>query len=335
MFFTLLGVCVFLYFVFYLICVFLFDCDVRTGFAEKFGKSVGILKGQVVFITGASSGIGEYTALALARRGVKLVLSARRKEELERVKGDCLAKSQGLLQPEDVLVLPMDVTNIASHQKCFDDVLRHFGRVDILVNNAGRSQRANWENIDMSVDKQMFDLNVFGVVSLTRIAVRYFQSRPEGGHVAVTSSIAGIVGAPFSGTYTATKHAIHGYFNSLRTEKLMNNITVSIFCPGPTFTNFLSQCFTEQDGQTYGIDVKPTDRRMTGERCGELCAVALANKLHESWLALFPLIALVYVAVYSPVIYNLALKIVGPQKLYKMRDFKDDIELPATNTSSS
>lgn len=164
----------------------------------------------------------------------------------------------------------MDVTNIALHQKYFDDILRHFGRLDILVNNAGRSQRANWENIDMSVDRQMFELNVFGVVSLTRIAVKYFQSRPEGGHVAVTSSVAGLIGAPFSGTYTATKHAIHvryltnilkyntlnkninilqGYFNTLRTEKLMSNITVSIFCPGPTFTNFLAHCFTEQDGQ--------------------------------------------------------------------------------------
>lgn len=323
----------FLYFVFYLIYVFLFDCDVRTGFAEKFGKSIGTLQGKVVFITGASSGIGEHTALALARRGVKLVLGARRKEELERVKGECLAKARGLLQPDDILVLPMDVTNIALHQKYFDDILRHFGRLDILVNNAGRSQRANWENIDMSVDRQMFELNVFGVVSLTRIAVKYFQSRPEGGHVAVTSSVAGLIGAPFSGTYTATKHAIHGYFNTLRTEKLMSNITVSIFCPGPTFTNFLAHCFTEQDGQTYGIDAKPTDKRMTAERCGELCAVALANKLSESWMALFPLIALLYVAVYSPIIYKLGLKVLGPQTLYKMRDSKDNIELPPTTSN--
>jgi dehydrogenase/reductase SDR family protein 7 len=81
-------------------------------------------------------------------------------------------------------------------------------QLDILVNNAGRSQRANWEDIEIGVDREMFDLNVFGVVALSRIVVRYFQKKKEG-HIVVTSSLAGVKAAPFSGSYTGAKHAIH------------------------------------------------------------------------------------------------------------------------------
>lgn len=102
----------------------------------------------------------------------------------------------------------MDMLDMSAHKKNFDHAVRHFGQVDILFNNAGRSQRAMWEDIEMTVDRQMFDLNVFSVVNLTRIAVRYFKERGYG-HVAVTSSLAGVMGVPISGTYTATKHAIH------------------------------------------------------------------------------------------------------------------------------
>lgn len=103
----------------------------------------------------------------------------------------------------------MDVLDKEMHEKLFQDAVKYFGHVDILVNNAGRSQRANWENIEQAVDYQMFDLNVHAVISLTRVAVKYFLANNIKGHVAVTSSLAGIIGVPFSGTYTGTKHAIH------------------------------------------------------------------------------------------------------------------------------
>jgi hypothetical protein len=84
----------------------------------------------------------------------------------------------------------------------------HTLQLDILVNNAGRSQRADWEDIELGVDREMFDLNVFGVVALSRIVVRYFQKKKEG-HIVVTSSLAGVRAVPFSGSYTGAKHAIH------------------------------------------------------------------------------------------------------------------------------
>lgn len=102
----------------------------------------------------------------------------------------------------------MDLLDFSSHKKVFDLAVQHFGHVDILFNNAGRSQRANWEYIDMAVDKELFDLDVFSVINLTRIAVKYFNTKGYG-HVAVNSSLAGVIGAPNSGTYCGAKHAVH------------------------------------------------------------------------------------------------------------------------------
>lgn len=95
-----------------------------------------------------------------------------------------------------------------SHRRHFDYAVRHFGTVDILVNNAGRSQRAVFEDIEINVDKQMFELNVFATLNLSRVAIRYFNTKGSG-HIAVTSSVTGVVAAPFSATYDGTKHALH------------------------------------------------------------------------------------------------------------------------------
>lgn len=108
----------------------------------------------------------------------------------------------------------MDITELTKHKDIFQRAIEHFGKVDILVNNAGRSQRALFEHIDMAVDKQMFDLNVFSVVNLSRIAVNHFNETGKG-HVAVVSSLAGVITVPFSASYTGTKHAIHVIYTNL------------------------------------------------------------------------------------------------------------------------
>lgn len=102
----------------------------------------------------------------------------------------------------------MDVLDISSHKRHFDKAVHYFGGVDVLFNNAGRSQRAFWEETDLVVDKQVFDLNCFAVVNLTRVALQHFKRRGHG-HVAVCSSLAGVIGAPYSCSYTGSKHAIH------------------------------------------------------------------------------------------------------------------------------
>ncbi|UYV70441.1 DHRS7, partial [Cordylochernes scorpioides] len=138
------------------------------------------LRGQVVWITGASSGIGEYLAYELAKCGVKLALSGTNVENLEKVKQKCIGTTQ----------LPLSKINHSSREECL--LQKHF-IVDILVNNAGRSQRAGFETIDLPVDEAMFKTNVFGAIHLTRLMVPHFKKQGRG-HVVVTSSLAGKMG---------------------------------------------------------------------------------------------------------------------------------------------
>jgi len=169
----------------------------------------GHLKGKVVWITGASSGIGRELAKVLAQNGVRLVLSARNVRELESTKQECLSLAQGALRTEDILVLPLDMLKFAFHQDSFNRVISHFRALDILVNNAGRSQRAEWNKIDINVDRELFELDVFSVIHLSRLAVTYFEQNSIKGQLAVTSSTAGLIGAPNSASYTGAKHALH------------------------------------------------------------------------------------------------------------------------------
>jgi dehydrogenase/reductase SDR family protein 7 len=162
-----------------------------------------------VWITGASSGIGRELAKVLAANGVRVALSARNARELEATRAECLSLSRGKLAPDDVLVLPLDLLKLDAHQDAFNRVVAHFGRLHVLVNNAGRSQRAEWNKIDINVDRELFELDVFSVVHLSRLAVTYFEQNKITGQIAVTSSTAGIIGAPNSASYTGAKHALH------------------------------------------------------------------------------------------------------------------------------
>ncbi|CAB3379507.1 Hypothetical predicted protein [Cloeon dipterum] len=326
-FFAFLGAFTFLYTLAYIVLLAFLDCDLRLKVAEMVGKKIAAVRGKVIWIVGASSGIGEQLAVNLAKGGAKLVLSARRRDELERVKAACLAANPSL-QHQDIFILPMDLLQVDNHRFQLNEVLRHFGTLDVLVNNAGRSQRAAWETVDTIVDRQLFELNVFSIVSLSRVVVSYFAQRSPTleGHIAVTSSIAGLLGAPFSPSYTGSKHAIHGYFESLRSEKLGTNLKITLLCPGPVHTAFLAESFTGVPGEKFNQTVQETDKRMTPERCGELCAIAIANELYEGWMALFPILPVVYLMTYFPNMGRIIFKFIGPRQLQKLRDSKTTVE---------
>lgn len=250
-----------IYFLFQVICWTLLDCDIELFLASKLGKPVSKLRGKVVWITGASSGIGKELAKCLSKHGVKLVLSARNVRELENTKQECITNSGGSLKSEDILVIPLDMLKFAFHQEALNRVISHFSRLDVLVNNAGRSQRAEWTKIDINVDRELFELDVFSVVHLSRLVVSYYEQHNQLGQVAVTSSTAGLIGAPNSASYTGAKHALHvsislpfplssspyfmgllqcinrnfifisfyqGYFECLRNEKRKTNINIVI-----------------------------------------------------------------------------------------------------------
>ena len=163
---------------------------------------------QTVWITGASSGIGEALALQYAKDGAGLVLSARRADELKRVAARCV--EAGL--PEDnILVLPLDVTDWASHEASAQTVVDRFGAIDLLVNNAGLSQGSLCAETDMSVYQKLIDVDVMGQIALTKAVLPHMLKRGRG-HLAVTASVAGKVGVPKMTGYCAAKHAMVGFF---------------------------------------------------------------------------------------------------------------------------
>lgn len=325
----LIMVLLVLYIVFISCClaiIFLSDSDIPTFIASHFGKNPGnVYSGKVVWITGASSGIGEGLAKEYANWNAKLVLSARRKDELERVKKECLAANPKL-KSDNILIVPFDMTNLSAHEESFKTIIAHFGKLDVLISNAGRSQRAQWQDIDLQVDRELFDLNVFSLVHLNRIVLRHFLDK-NAGHLAVVSSIAGVIGAPFSGTYSGSKFALHGYFDSLRNELRTTNIQVSILCPGPTFSQLLGQCFTAKPGETFKQEMQSSDKRMTAERCAQLMVVAMANGIEQSWISIFPIVPLVYLQAYFPYISAKLSAVLGRRGVYmKLRDSRDTLK---------
>ncbi|XP_014471598.1 PREDICTED: dehydrogenase/reductase SDR family member 7 [Dinoponera quadriceps] len=318
---SIIGLLVLAYYFVYVVCAFVLDCNVELALKEKFGRPVSDLKGKKVWITGASSGIGEELAYVLAEVGCKLILSARRIAELERVKKKCLQINKNL-SDDDVEVYPLDMLNFNLHKEAFQHVIDKFGQLDILVNNAGRSQRAKWENIEVNVDRDMFELDVFSVLSLSRMAVKHFLQMGQG-HLVVTSSIAGILPIPLSASYCGAKHALHGYFNSLLMEHSDKNINITIVCPGPVQTNFLAECFTDTPGEKYGIKTVVDNSKVSVERCAELMGIAIANKLNEVWIAKTPAMRLIYAQYCFPNVFPWLLRSLGPKYLMKVRDAKN------------
>jgi short-subunit dehydrogenase len=184
------------------------------------------LSGKVIWITGASSGIGEALTYALAKENTKLILSARRKEELERVKGNCPAASQ-----TNIRILPLDLTETSTLKLCTEAAIQIFGHIDILINNGGISQRSLIKDTTLDVDRKLMEVNYFGAVALTKFILPHFIRR-RGGHFVVVTSLTGKFGTPFRSGYAASKHALHGFFDAVRAEHYADNIKVSMICPG-------------------------------------------------------------------------------------------------------
>lgn len=187
------------------------------------------ISNKVIWITGASSGIGEALAYDLARKGAKLILSARRRHELERVRGNCDPAVQA-----NVRVLPLDVTQFETMQLNTDAAIQLFGHVDVLINNSGISQRSFARDTMLEVDQRLMNVNYFGAVALSKCLLPHFIQRKQGHYVTVTS-VTGKFGTPYRSGYAATKHALHGFFDSFRAELWQDfgdAIKVTMICPG-------------------------------------------------------------------------------------------------------
>ena len=214
--------------------------------------------GKVVWITGASSGIGKSLALAFHRAGAKLILSARRTEALEEVRRECGAGP-------DVRVLPLDLSDLDELPGRVETALGYFGHVDCMVHNAGVALRDTAIHTDLDVDQRIMATNFFGPVTITKLLLPSMLER-GGGQFVVVGSLSGKYGGPLLSSYAASKHALHGFFESLRAEVHSDNIRITFVIPGFIRTPIATQALTG-DGSTFGRTLDVHERGMDPDDC--------------------------------------------------------------------
>jgi len=228
--------------------------------------------GQVVWITGASSGIGEALALQFAKAGSKLVLSARREGELQRVRQRCIEAGAAA---ESLLVLPLDVSDEAAMPAALQAVLTKFQRIDLLINNAGLSQRSTCMETDMSAYRTIFEIDLIGQIALTKTVLPVMLQQGSG-HIAVTSSVAGKIGVPYRTGYCAAKHAVMGFFDALRGEVADQGIRVSTIIPG-----FIRTAISANALRGDGRKFEHTDSNIAGGMDVDRCAAVIVKGLRK------------------------------------------------------
>lgn len=230
-------------------------------------------KDKVVWITGASSGIGEALVYAFHSEGARIILSSRSKSELERVWQGCSGSRNGLH------VLPLDLADIETLNGKANDVMKLYGHIDILINNGGVSQRAYAVDTAFDVDERIMRVNFFGTVALTKAVLPEMLKR-KSGHIVVVSSVMGKFGAPYRSSYAASKHALQGYFDSLRAEVHEHNIKVTLVCPGFIRTN-VSFNALHGDGASHGKMDKGQEKGMSADACARKILHAVAKNKEE------------------------------------------------------
>jgi short-subunit dehydrogenase len=228
---------------------------------------------QTVWITGASSGVGEGMASVFHREGANLILSGRRQDELERVKAQCTAGTGS------ITVVPFDISNADARQAAARSVLDQFARIDILVNNAGIGQRSLAMDTFEDVERRIMEVDFFGPVALTKLVLPRMIEQ-QGGHLIVTSSVAGKHAVPYHSTYCAAKHALHGYFDTLRIEHLHDNIAVTLLVIAGIRSHVFEHALTG-DGTEYGRSDWGDDAGMTAEACAVRVVEAIVKREPE------------------------------------------------------
>lgn len=221
--------------------------------------------GKIVWITGASSGIGEALAVTFAKEGAQLVLSARRQDELERV---CERCKQASPADSSHRVLPLDITDHEAVNSAVETVKAGPGRIDVLINNAGISQRSLCVDTNMDVYRKIMEVDVLGQIALTHAALPMMLEQGSG-HIAVTSSVAGKIGVPYRTGYCAAKHAVMGFYDALRSEVAHRGIQVSTIVAGYIRTD-ISVSALKGDGSTFGRVDKDIAGGMDVDRCAEV-----------------------------------------------------------------
>ncbi len=230
------------------------------------------LNSNIIWITGASSGIGLALAQAYAHRGASVVLSARSADKLEEIR-------QSLTNPENHLVLPLDLMDSSNFAEKVAQVVAHYGKIDILINNGGVSQRGEAHATPLEIDRQIMEVNYFGAVALTKAVLPVMQKQ-QSGHIVAISSIAGKFGFYWRSAYSAAKHALQGFFESVLLEEAKNNIYVTLVFPGKINTPISMSAINEK-GEAHGEMDHNQETGMSAELCAQKIIHAIDKKKRE------------------------------------------------------
>jgi len=230
-------------------------------------------KNKTVWIIGASSGIGKALAFDFAKLEANLVLSSRKIDELEKIKAECLKYTT------NCSVIPLDLEKNSDYKHKVDEVIQKYSTIDYLIVNGGISQRSFAFETSMEVDRKLMEINYFGNIAITK-AVLPYMIKQQSGHIVTVSSIVGKFGFPLRSAYSATKHALHGFYETLRFEHQKDNIKVTIVVPGRIKTN-VSINALNKDGKQHGKMDLGQEKGMLVETCSKLMIKAIKQNKKE------------------------------------------------------
>ncbi len=252
-------------------------------------------KGKVIWITGASSGIGEALSLEFARGGSRLILSARREAELHRVADLCR-------DAESVTILPLDLSRPETMAAAVNEALGIAGRIDVMVHNAGVSQRAFAADTTFHVDERIMRTNYLGPVALTKALLPSMIAKGEG-HFVVVTSVLGKVALPGRSAYCASKHALHGFFDTFRAELEPRGIHVTLIMPGWVRTNVSINALSG-DGVPHGKMGAGTATGFAPDVCAKRIIAGAAARKTEVPIVRLQEIAALYLSRFVPFVFR-------------------------------
>lgn len=232
-----------------------------------------IIDNKTIWITGASSGIGEACAYLYAREGVNLILTATRVDRLADVQKECIRLGA------QCTILPYDLSDLTHIDELTDKAITAFGKIDIAFLNAGISQRSKVLETDSKVDEKIMTVNFFAPVKISKRLLPEM-IKQGGGTIAVTTSISGKFGFPLRSAYAASKFALYGFFETLHAEYYNRNIRVVIVCPGRVKTN-ISYNALEADGRKHGQMDEGQQSGISAEKAAKKIVKAIEKRKPE------------------------------------------------------
>ncbi|MGB4204190.1 MAG: short chain dehydrogenase [Bacteroidetes bacterium HGW-Bacteroidetes-15] len=240
-------------------------------------SNLHLFNGKVVIITGASSGIGKACAFEFAENGAAVVLAARRESELKKVETEI--KMRG----GEAYTVQTDVKNIDACKNLIDKTIEKYGKIDVLINNAGVSMRATFEELNLSVIKELMDTNFYGAVYCTKFALPFLLVQK--GTIIGISSISGLTPLPGRTGYCASKYALEGFFSSLRLENIKKGLNVLVVRPGFTSSNIRKAAFNKL-GVPQNETPRDESKMMSSKEVAEIIVKATLNRKRDLTLTL-------------------------------------------------